>query len=157
VQEQDHHPHFTIYLPALPAHPTEPSTLELPALAKGHGETILVVEDNASTRQALVDSTKLLNYRVLEATNGQEALAILEQHGNQVALAASNVVMPVMGGIALLHALRQRGLTVPAVMLTGHPLEDELEVLRDYGLTDWLPKPVSLEQLAEVVARALSK
>jgi signal transduction histidine kinase/GAF domain-containing protein len=148
---------FTIYLPALPAHTAEPLTLELPALARGQGQTILVVEDNASTRQALMDSLELLNYRLLEARHGQEALAILEQHGDGVDLVISDVVMPVMGGIALLHAIRQRGMTVPVVMLTGHPLEDELEGLRAHGLVDWLPKPVSLEQLAEIVAKTIRK
>ena len=67
----------------------------------------------------------------------------------------SDVVMPGMGGVALLHALRQRGLAVPVVMLTGHPLEEEMESLRAQGMSDWLPKPPSLERLAEVVAQAL--
>ena len=68
----------------------------------------------------------------------------------------SDVVMPGMGGVALLHALRQRGLTVKVVMLTGHPLEREMENLRAQGLVNWLPKPPRLEQLAEVVARILN-
>jgi len=62
-----------------------------------------------------------------------------------------------MGGTALLHAIRQRGLVVSVVMLTGHPLEDELEGLRAHGMVDWLPKPVSLEQLAETVAKTLGE
>jgi len=146
---------FTIYLPALPAHPSEPLALELPALVKGRGETILVIEDDAAARGALVESLEMLNYRVLEAVEGQEALAILEQRGEEIALVLSDVVMPGMGGIALLHTLRERGLTVRVVMLTGHPLEKKLENLRAQEMTDWLPKPLSLEQLAEVVARAL--
>jgi len=163
---------FTIYLPALPVHAPEAVTLELPALAEGHGETILVVEDNTSTRKALVDSLELLNYRTLEAANGREALAILEQRGDDpstgpsagsgqrsgqgIALVLSDVVMPGMGGLALFHALRQRGLAVRVVMLTGHPLEKELEELRAQGMSDWLLKPPSLEQLAQVLARALN-
>jgi len=157
---------FTIYLPALPAHAPEPLASELPALVKGQGEIILVVEDDTTTRKALVESLELLNYRVLEAANGREALAVLEQFpsqsprmrgggGGEIALVLSDVVMPGMGGIALLHTLRKQGLTVDVVMLTGHLLEDELEDLRAQGMTDWLLKPLSLEQLAEVVARAL--
>jgi PAS domain S-box-containing protein len=145
-----------IYFPALPTHRAEPPTAGAPVLVEGHGETILVVEDSAPTRKALVDSLELLNHRVLEAANGQEALAVLEQHGDEIALVLSDVVMPGMGGIALLHELRQRGLKVGVVLLTGHPLQDEMESLRAQGMTDWLPKPPSLEQLAEVVARALA-
>jgi DNA-binding NtrC family response regulator len=61
-----------------------------------------------------------------------------------------------MGGVALLHALQDRGSGVPVIMLTGHPLEKEMEDLRAHGLLEWLPKPPELKQLAEVVARALS-
>jgi len=146
---------FTIYLPALPGHPAEAPTRELPPLAKGQGETVLVAEDDRATREALVESLELLNYQVLAAANGQEALAILERTP-EVALVLSDVVMPRMGGIALLQALRQRGLAARVVLLTGHPLEKELEDLRAQGVVDWLAKPPSLEQLAEVVARVLN-
>jgi CheY-like chemotaxis protein len=146
---------FTIYLPALPVRPSEMSTQASPFLVKGHREIILVVEDNATTRHVLVESLELLNYDVLEAANGQEALAMLEQYGKSAALVLSDVVMPELGGIALLSAIRERGLSVPVVMLTGHPLEREMEDLRAQGMIDWLPKPPTLERLAEVVARAL--
>jgi len=103
----------------------------------------------------LVDSLESLNYRVLEAANGREALTLLNRRGTEIVLVVSDVVMPVMGGVALLHALREQEIDVGMVMLTGHPLEDEMEDLREHGMLDWLPKPPSLEQLAQVVARAL--
>ena len=106
-------------------------------------------------RKALVDSLELLGYRVLEAMNGQRALTMLEQCGEEVRLVVSDVVMPEMGGIALLHALRERKHEIGVVMLTGHMLGRELENLRAQGMIDWLHKPPQLEQLAKVVARAL--
>jgi CheY-like chemotaxis protein len=119
------------------------------------------VEDSASTRQALVESLELLNYRVLEASNGREALELLDRHGREIALVLSDVVMPEMGGIALLQALGQKGLTVKVILLTGHPLKHEMEDLREGEagalLVDWLPKPPSLEELGEVVARGLEE
>ncbi|MDY7080573.1 MAG: PAS domain S-box protein [Chloroflexota bacterium] len=160
VQTQlNHGTTFTIYLPALPTHLAEALTLEISPLvnAEGQGEMILVVEDNAAARRALMESLELLNYRVLEAANGQEALAVLERHGDEIALVLSDVVMPGMGGISLLHVLRERGLEVGVVMLTGHPLEKELESLRSCGMIDWLAKPPDLERLAQVVARALER
>ena len=152
----EHGTAFFIYLPALPVQSVETLNLALSTLAKGRGETILVVEDSASTREAVVQSLELLNYRVLEAANGQEALALLGRYGDEIALILSDVVMPGMGGIALLHALKARGLPVRMVMLTGHPLGKEMESLRTQGMIDWLPKPPNIEQLAEVVARALN-
>jgi two-component system cell cycle sensor histidine kinase/response regulator CckA len=147
---------FTIYLPIHSSEsPIDASAIELPALVTGGGETILVVEDDANVRRALVESLELLGYQVMQAANGQEALAALERRDAEVDLLLSDVVMPGMGGKALLHAMRERGSTVPVVLLTGHPLEKEMEELRAKGMADWLPKPPALEQLAEVVARAL--
>jgi two-component system cell cycle sensor histidine kinase/response regulator CckA len=150
---------FTIYLPALPLHPPESHAAGLlkepPSLIQGLGETVLVVEDNPVARQALAESLEGLNYRVLEAADGQEALVVLEQRGQEIALVLSDVMMPRMGGIALLHAMKERGLLVPVVMLTGHPLEKEMEQLRTQGLLEWLPKPSRLEELAQMLARAL--
>jgi two-component system cell cycle sensor histidine kinase/response regulator CckA len=150
---------FTIYLPALPVHPLDPTVSaleETQTLRKGNGETILIVEDNAFVRGALAESLKLLDYQVLEAEDGDEALTVLDERGEEIALMLSDVVMPSMGGKALLHALRERGLTIPVVMLTSHHMRKEMEELWAQGITDWLPKPPELEQLAEVIARALS-
>jgi two-component system cell cycle sensor histidine kinase/response regulator CckA len=149
---------FTIYLPVHLSKPSsDASSKELSALAMGQGETVLVVEDNTAVREALVESLQLLNYEVLEATNGRRALAMLEQHSDDIDLLLSDVVMPGMGGVALLHALRENGLTVPVVMLTGHPLEKEMEELRAQGMLEWLPKPPRLEELAHVMALVLKE
>ncbi len=157
---------FVLYLPALPVAEPEALPEERLALPRGQGETILVVEDNTTTREALVDSLELLNYRVLEAANGREALEILERQTLEVSedfqspgitLVLSDLVMPVMGGQALFHTLRQQDSAVKMVMLTGHPMTRELEELRAQGLNGWLLKPPSIEQLAEVVARALEE
>jgi CheY-like chemotaxis protein len=145
---------FALYLPSLTVEPMQASRSETAAPSLGRGETILVVEDNQPLQKGLMDSLKLLNYRVLTAANGQQALAILEEHG-EVALVVSDLVMPEMGGQALFHALKERGLDLPVVMLSGHPMESELVSLQAQGLAGWLLKPPSLEQLAQLIAQAL--
>jgi two-component system cell cycle sensor histidine kinase/response regulator CckA len=146
---------FAIYLPALLEQPPETPILETQALVYGHGETILVVEDDVSLRDALADSFELLNYRVLQAANGREALEILEQHAGGIALVLSDMVMPEMGGQALFYALQQRGITLPVAILSGHSLENELESLKTQGLAGWIPKPPDIEQLSHLVERVL--
>jgi two-component system cell cycle sensor histidine kinase/response regulator CckA len=148
---------FTLYLPVLLVSPPEAPALAIEALVQGQGETVLVVEDDAALRKALAGTLELLNYRVLEAADGREALDILEGRAGEVSLVLSDLVMPEMGGQALFHALRQRGLALPVVMLSGHPLENELEDLQAQGLAGWLLKPPDLEQLAQLLARALNK
>jgi len=165
---------FTIYLPALPLQHADVETNAAavgvgggdsapPALPGGHGETVLVVEDDAVTRCALVETLTQLNYHALEAADGQEALAVVaaleaEENGLPLALVLSDVVMPRMGGLALLRALRARGAQIPVILLTGHPLELETELALDDvqigEVVEWMMKPVGLAQLAALAARA---
>lgn len=136
---------------------TQPAVLpsKTQTLPHGQGETILVVEDNAAVREVLVASLELLNYRMVAAKNGQEALAIFDQYDGGISLVLSDLVMPEMGGKALALALKQRDPAVRVVVLSGHPLEHQIEELRTSGVVGCLQKPPSLEQLAKVVARAL--
>ena len=75
----------------------------------------------------------------------------------EIALVMSDLVMPEMGGQALLQAMRDRGLRLPLVVLSGHPLTHEMQALHVYGLAGWLLKPVDMEELAALLARALGK
>jgi CheY-like chemotaxis protein len=153
---------FLLYLPALAVQPITILSTNKERLIPGAGQLILVVEDDVSTRKAIVNSLELLEYRVLETTNGKEALAIFEQHvehtdpSDQIALVVSDVIMPEMGGKALFYALKQQAPDIKVLLLTGHPLQEEdMEPLRAQGLSGWLLKPPSLERLAEVIAKIL--
>ena len=75
---------------------------------------------------------------------------------HDIALVLSDMVMPEMGGRALFQALKELDPTVKVVMVSGHPLEEEMEDLRAQGMVDWLPKPPRLERLAEIMAQALA-
>jgi len=145
---------FTLYLPALISPKVQQPSIALEGVPQGRGETILAVEDNAILREALVDNLRLLHYHVIEAANGREALSNLEQHP-EVDLVLSDLVMPEMGGLALFEVLKQHSPTLPVVILSGHPLEDELENLQAQSLAGWLLKPTDIAQLAQLLARVL--
>jgi two-component system cell cycle sensor histidine kinase/response regulator CckA len=147
---------FTIYLPALSVSGPHSGAQAAEGLVRGQGQTLLVVEDNAVTRAALVESLEQLNYRVLEAENGRTALELYEQHGRGISLVLSDLVMPGMGGKALVQALREQDPGLPVVVLSGHPKADTAKELEEAGVVDWLQKPPSLESLAQVVGRALN-
>ncbi|MBK9054327.1 MAG: PAS domain S-box protein [Chloroflexi bacterium] len=127
------------------------------ALPQGQGQVVLIVEDEDAIRQALVEGLDLLNYRHLEARNGREALSVLAQHSDQIALVLSDAVMPQMGGVALFHALREQKLAIPFVIVTGHAVEKDMENLRALGLYGWLKKPLELSKLAELLAQGLER
>jgi CheY-like chemotaxis protein len=147
---------FILYFPTEDTGEKLATAIDMPVLKEGRGETVLVVEDNAATLQALVDSLTLLNYRVLEATNGREALAILESRADEISAVLSDLVMPEMGGIALLQAMQEKKLVIPTIILTGHPLSQDIENSLKPGPTGWLVKPPDLVSLSNMLAQVLA-
>jgi CheY-like chemotaxis protein len=147
---------FYLYLPSLMIQQSPKAEPELHSFIRGHGETILVAEDEPTTRQALMEGLTLLNYSVICTSDGVEALNQLQQRPGSVDLVLSDVVMPEMGGIALLRALRSGGSSIPVIFMTGHPLQSELDKLLKEGLNAWLMKPPRLRHLATLIAQSLS-
>lgn len=147
---------FDIFLPSTAMIVPELSSSQAVSTPVGHGERILLVEDHAALRVTLTELVAGWNYRVEAAVNGEDALAKLEAAAEPFRLIISDVVMPKLGGVGLLKALRKRKDTTPLILLTGHPMRDELEPLREFGLWGWLTKPPDAEQLAQTVAEALA-
>jgi DNA-binding NtrC family response regulator len=96
-----------------------------------------------------------LNYTVKGAINGIEALVLLKRHEDEVRLVISDVVMPEMGGIALLDAMEKEGLDIPTILLTGNSETEEMELVKKSGRAAWYMKPIPLEKLGKVVAGSL--
>ncbi|MFO7682824.1 MAG: ATP-binding protein [Chloroflexota bacterium] len=152
---------FTIYLPMLIVRTRVETAITQPIVSQGQGETILIVEDKEALREALAIVLAELGYHAVTAAEGHEALAILEQDGEgempgqDIALVLSDLVMPNMGGKALLQAMRQRGLTTPFLIMSGHPMEAERQSLQTLDYAGWLLKPIRTEELTTAVARAI--
>lgn len=152
--------HFTTFHIYLPLLPTENNTItpkEVEINFSGQGELILVVEDDTLLQTALTDYLQMWGYRTISASNGEEALKLLQVEKEPVSLILSDVVMPRMGGINLFRALQAQGSQIPMILLTGHPLEEDMiATLRTEGLQIWLPKPPNLNQLAQAITKLLA-
>ncbi|HHW88421.1 MAG TPA: PAS domain S-box protein [Chloroflexi bacterium] len=146
---------FDIFLPAATVVMSGMATELTTGIAEGHGEHVLVVEDHPPLRTTLVDLVSAWNYDVEAAVNGEDALAKIRETRKPFQLIISDVVMPKLGGVGLLRALRTAGDVTPLILLTGHPMGDELEPLRAHGLHGWLAKPPDAEQLSHMIADAL--
>ncbi|MCU1279337.1 MAG: sensor histidine kinase response regulator, partial [bacterium] len=112
---------FRIYLPrALAAPVVEPRTPAVETLPGGR-ETILLAEDDESVREFVSFVLAKLGYRVLEATDGAEALKVAERFGEPIDLLLSDVVMPRMDGVALAQVLAQSRPTMKVLHMSGYP------------------------------------
>jgi CheY-like chemotaxis protein len=122
----------------------------------GGDETILVVEDEPSVREIMTHVLRQQGYRVLEASDGPEALKLWTEHGSEVDLLVTDIVMPNgLNGNALADQLRAEKEELKVIFSSGYS--------SDFGTgdkplgegLDFLQKPYKPEVLAGAVRRAL--
>ena len=117
-------------------------------------KTILTVDDSASVRQMVKFTLADAGYTVLEAVDGQDALAKLSSPVN---LVITDLNMPNLDGIGLIRGVRAnpalRG--VPILMLTTESQESRKREGKEAGATGWIVKPFTPQQILAVVKRVL--
>jgi len=112
---------------------------------------VLVVEDDATLRQALCDTINFGGYEAVEASSGVDALGKLSNHG--VDMVISDVQMDHMDGRELLRKVRVTNPELPFVIITAHgSVEGAVDAMRE-GATDYLLKPFEAEVLLDMVSR----
>lgn len=113
--------------------------------------TILIVEDDAGLRDALVDTLLLGGYHVLEADSAESAMVTLGT--SHIDLVVSDIQMGAMNGLALLRSIKQKFPNMPTLLMTAYAtIDDAVQAMRD-GATDYLSKPFSPEVLLNLVSR----
>ena len=114
---------------------------------------VLIVEDDACLREALLETLADSEHPVLSATNGPDALKIL--NAEDVGLVVSDLQMQPMSGRELLARIRDEHPATPAVLMTAFgTIEDAVEEMRR-GAADYLVKPFDADVLRGVVERHL--
>ena len=132
-----------------------PKRTSNPMRISGGAECLLVAEDESAIRLATRRALESKGYEVLEASDGEQALARWRENRERVALVISDLVMPNLGGMQLVQALRAEGADVPVVFTSGYAAE---AVHQEGGLPPdvlFLEKPWTLTQLFSTVRTAL--
>lgn len=120
------------------------------------GETVLAVDDRADSLSFLREYVLEPNgYQMIQARNGIEALDLLNTR--QVDLIISDLVMPQMGGLELLEALREQGLDIPAILMTFHGSEGTAVRAFRLGARDYIIKPFAIDEMLNAIDRALTE
>jgi len=147
---------FTVYLPAIDAPgraESSPFQVDLPL---GHGELVLVVDDEESIREITRGTLETFGYSVLTASDGTEALAIYADKKNDIAVVLTDMVMPFMDGPATIRALLRMNPSVRIIAASGLGAgqrggEGALE-----GVAVFLNKPYTAEKLLKTLAQVLN-
>ncbi|PCI59432.1 MAG: sigma-54-dependent Fis family transcriptional regulator [Gammaproteobacteria bacterium] len=112
---------------------------------------LLVVEDDASLREALIDTLALAGYRCIEADSGEAALLQLKNH--KVDLVVSDVQMGGMSGLTLLTNVRKLFPKMPVLIMTAFgTIDDAVQAMRD-GACNYMAKPFAPEVLLNMVSQ----
>jgi two-component system cell cycle sensor histidine kinase/response regulator CckA len=149
----------------LPVYEPPPVLIEPQAPAPPKGRTpardlsgvgrILFVEDEASVRRVAARLLRARGYEVLEAADGDEALAIAEANAGEIDLMISDVIMPGMDGPALLRAARPYLADTPVMFISGYAEAEFSKVLEGETGVSFLAKPIDITVLAERVKQAM--
>jgi len=116
---------------------------------------ILVVDDEKSIRDTLIEILEFEDYTVGQASDGEAGLAYLKQH--QVDLVLCDVKMPKMDGIQLLESANSDGISAPFIMITAQgTIETAVEATKK-GAFDFIEKPPDLNRLLITIKNALDK
>jgi len=120
------------------------------------GETVLAVDDRADSIKFLREYVLEPNgYRMQHARDGSDALKIVLS--KKVDLIISDLVMPKMGGLELLEALRDRDLDIPVILMTFHGSEGTAVRAFRLGARDYIIKPFAIDEMLNAINRALSE
>ncbi len=147
---------FRIFLPA-EARPADPTPVsDTSADWRGHG-TVLVAEDEEGVREIARRMLTDLGFTTLIATDGREAVGIMNREGNSVAAVLLDLSMPRMGGREAFHRIRERWPRVPIVLMSGYTEQVMIPQVSDakHGPTSYLQKPFLLGDLATALRRLL--
>ncbi|MGB1198195.1 MAG: sigma-54-dependent transcriptional regulator [Thalassotalea sp.] len=114
---------------------------------------ILVVEDDAGLREALVDTLNIAGYHCVQAESGEAALLLLKNHA--VDLIVSDVQMGGMSGLSLLKSVKNTYAQIPMLMMTAYgTIDDAVQAMKD-GACNYMAKPFAPEVLLNMVSQYL--
>jgi len=122
----------------------------------GHGELILVVDDELPILEVARKTLEENGYKVLIASDGAEGLAQYAEHRKEVDAVLIDMVMPYLDGAATIRALRKLNPDVKIIASSGLAANDKLFEDADVGVRTFLSKPYSAEKLLRALSEILA-
>jgi len=146
---------FHVYMPLLAQKAIAPVASLEQETVRGHGELILLTDDEKIVRKTTAEVLEAMGYRVLQATDGLKAIEIFKVHQEEIAIALLDVVMPHCGGVPLAKRIREIKPDVPVIFMTGYDKDHVLDDDEDVPNSKMLTKPVKFDVLSHLMHRLL--
>ena len=120
-------------------------------------ETILIVDDQETVWDFLIEALQKLGYSVLLAENGLDAVEIYENNPGQIDLVLLDMIMPHQGGHTTFYKLKELDPDVCVLLSSGFVSHDEVDDLLANGAAGFLPKPHRIATMATEIRRILDE
>jgi len=114
---------------------------------------ILLVDDEERYREVLARVLTKAGYEVVEASDGIEALSLLEK--SKIDLVLSDILMPALNGYALVARLRAKWPSMPVILTTGFLSQDAAKNMMN-GSVEFIPKPIDIAVSIAMIERLLT-
>jgi two-component system cell cycle sensor histidine kinase/response regulator CckA len=147
---------FRIFLPSSGSSVSGDGNAGQDQVRRGNGELVLVVDDEAPIREALVQTLEDYGYRAYTAEDGSDALALYFQRRDEIKLVLTDLAMGQMDGIALVRALRKLDSDVRVIVSSGHCQPEQAILLEGLGVKTFLDKPYTAAKLMRALDQALN-
>ena len=145
---------FHIYLPLVAEHKASAVTEAASEVESGHGELILLVDDNANIRSTGKAVLESIGYRVVEAADGLQGVEQFTANRDSISLIIMDVVMPRLGGVGAAERIRAFCPDVKIIFATGYDKDDALKGEMPSGEVI-LPKPYNVVKLSRMIREQL--
>ncbi len=146
-----------LHLPARPSVTADDLALRASDLPRGRGERILVVDDEPSVRQITKGTLEAFGYRVVEAADGAEAVALFTPLRHEIAAVITDMMMPVMDGAATIKVLRRIDPNVRIIAASGLSADGRVAEVAGAGVRHFLAKPYGAETLLRTLRAVLDE
>lgn len=117
--------------------------------------SVLIVDDAAFSRRMLRKYVEAEGYQVLEATNGQQALEMVQQHQPNCIL--TDLLMPDVDGFQLLQTLREQGWTIPIAVITADIQDTSRQRGQALGAAGFINKPAKEAEVRQTIRQLLNR
>jgi CheY-like chemotaxis protein len=123
---------------------------------RGNGELILIVDDESSILSVTSQTLEAFGYRTITAEDGAEGIAQYAQRRDEIAVVLTDMMMPVMDGVALINAVRRINPAAKIIAASGQAANARLARAASAGVTDFLAKPYTADALLRRIHSALN-
>ena len=148
---------FYVYLPCVERVAQVSPLQGKQAVVQGHGEVILLADDDVHVRSTTAQVLESFNYRVLQAEDGMEAWELLQKHSGHIDILVLDVVMPECSGLELMKKVRAYDEALPILLMTGYDKDHAMLDEAEQEHIEVLMKPIPFHILSQSVHALLEQ